>query len=459
MQKNCSTTLKKVETNLPEVFDLFSGCGGLALGFKASGYNIKQGIEISESASKTFSYNFYWKNGLKKDHICADVKNVSSSFFKERFDDNGCIIVGGPPCQAYSKIGKAKLRSLGEDRISTNDPRGYLFNELLRFAYELNTKAVVVENVPESTNYGGINIPQYISESLEKKGFESYWTLLNSADFGVPQIRERIFVVGIRRDIIHSFELPEPTHRSNDLNITRNEMRFKYFSKFKNFKKPKKAKESLPNWITVGDAILDLPVLFSNSNSKYKLNKLNMYMDYKSGPQNQFQKKMRTWSEREERKVTGHAFRKNTRDFIIFEKMNQGDDYRDASKIADLLLEEECRLNNINKIENPQEYKKLRKKIVPPYDRSKFFGKWKRLDQNKPSHTLVAHLDTDTYSHIHPWEPRGISVREAARLQSFPDDFLFQCTMGDAFRQIGNAVPPLLSKSVAESIKKSLMGS
>ena len=73
----------------------------------------------------------------------------------------------------------------------------------------------------------------------------------------------------------------------------------------------------------------------------------------------------------------------------------------------------------------------------------------------KPSHTLVAHLSVDTYSHIHPFEPRGISVREAARLQSFPDGFLFQCSMGDAFKQIGNAVPPLLAKGIAEQIKSS----
>ena len=89
---------------------------------------------------------------------------------------------------------------------------------------------------------------------------------------------------------------------------------------------------------------------------------------------------------------------------------------------------------------------------MPQYDREKFENKWKRLDANKPSHTVVAHLEKDTYSHIHPWEPRGISVREAARLQSFPDDFVFNCSMSNAFRQIGNAVPPLLSLAVAKTI-------
>jgi DNA (cytosine-5)-methyltransferase 1 len=91
---------------------------------------------------------------------------------------------------------------------------------------------------------------------------------------------------------------------------------------------------------------------------------------------------------------------------------------------------------------------------VPPYDRDNFKSKWQKLREDSPSHTIVAHLSVDTYSHIHPIEPRGISVREAARLQSFPDGFLFQCSMGDAFKQIGNAVPPLLAKNIATEIKR-----
>ena len=83
-------------------------------------------------------------------------------------------------------------------------------------------------------------------------------------------------------------------------------------------------------------------------------------------------------------------------------------------------------------------------------------SKWKKLEGDKPSHTLVAHLSVDTYSHIHPWEPRGISVREAARLQSFPDDYIFQGSMGDAFKQIGNSVPPLMAKGIAIALKEAL---
>ena len=133
--------------------------------------------------------------------------------------------------------------------------------------------------------------------------------------------------------------------------------------------------------------------------------------------------------------------------------MKQGDGYVEASAIADELFSKACDAQGISISSNPEQYEKLKKQIVPPYDRNNFKSKWQKLRLDAPSHTLVAHLSVDTYSHIHPVEPRGISVREAARLQSFPDGFLFQCSMGDAFKQIGNAVPPLLAGAIARQIR------
>ncbi len=154
---------------LPEVVDLFSGCGGLAYGFKSSGYKIGHGIELIEAASKTASYNLYWKDGIDTEHICGDITQLSPDLFKNSIGNDGCIVIGGPPCQAYSQIGRAKLRSLGEKRIHTNDSRGFLFEEFLRFVFDLKAKAVVMENVPEATNYGGLNVPEHVCETLEKK--------------------------------------------------------------------------------------------------------------------------------------------------------------------------------------------------------------------------------------------------------------------------------------------------
>ena len=192
-------------------------------------------------------------------------------------------------------------------------------------------------------------------------------------------------------------------------------------------------------------------MLFPTIDSKYRNVKLNEELDYAKPPQNDYQVAMRTWYGEDSFSVTGNAFRNNKRDFAIFDRMKQGDNYLDASRIADEIFEEEARVFGYK--ENTEEYAKLRKKMVPIYDREKFEGKWKRLTCAKPAHTLIAHLSKDTYSHIHPIEPRGISVREAARIQSFPDDFFFDCSMGDAFKQIGNAVPPLLAFAVANTVR------
>jgi DNA (cytosine-5)-methyltransferase 1 len=202
--------------------------------------------------------------------------------------------------------------------------------------------------------------------------------------------------------------------------------------------------------VTVAEAFSDLPSLFPTERSKYVNNPLNMVLPYRSSASNPFQEAMRRWYGSEKPQVTGNTFRKNVRDFPIFARMKQGDNFTDASRIADELFL--LRAHQLGLSTESDEYTKLKRQMVPIYDRENFAEKWRRLDENKPSHTVVAHLSVDTYSHIHPWEPRGISVREAARLQSFPDDFKFNCSMGDAFKQIGNAVPPLLALAVAQSV-------
>lgn len=458
MLRGCLNTLNsEYGDELPVVIDLFSGCGGLALGFKAAGNKIEHGIELMNAAANTASYNLYWRDGYEGSHICGDITTLNSNIFKNKIGDNGCIVIGGPPCQAYSRIGKAKLRSLGEDRMNLNDSRGHLFEDFLRFAIELDAKAVVMENVPEAVDFGGLNVPQHVCEVLEKNNYEAFWTILNSADYGVPQIRERVFVMAIKNTVKHTFNLPYPTHKAINDRVTSGQMRIKKFFESKNFRAPNKATGDLPSWVTVGEALSDLPVLFPTSKSKYQLYKTNIQMEYQNKISNDYQHLMRNWYGIEEKTVSANCFRRTTRDFPIFERMMPGDDYVAASAIAEELLQESCRANSINKSDNLKEYEKLRKSIVPPYDREKFHTKWKKLFIEKPSHTLVAHLGVDTYSHLHPWEARGISVREAARLQSFPDGFLFQCTMGDAFKQIGNAVPPLLSKAIAIVMKDNLM--
>lgn len=436
---------------LPKIIDLFSGCGGLALGFEKAGFDIVAGIELMPEACQTITYNLDFRYGREQTHLCGDITEIDSYVFKDKFGEEGCIVIGGPPCQAYSLAGRAKLRSLGDDRKNIRDARGYLYQDFLRFVYELDARAVIMENVPESTNFGDMNIPEIVCGSLTKHGYKAYWTVLNSADFGVPQLRERVFVFAIKETVDGAIELPIPTHRCEDGHQTTYQKRFDSFLKNQHFKLPVSSEKATNSWVTVGEAFSDLPVLFPSPNSKYRNVKLNEEMDYVCEPQNEYQKKMRNWYGVESFAYSANAFRNNRRDFIIFSHMKQGDDYTAASRIADELFEKEAEIFGYKP--GTDEYIRLQKRMVPVYDREKFERKWRKLELDKPSYTLIAHLSKDTYSHIHPVEPRGISVREAARIQSFPDDFFFDCSMGDAFKQIGNAVPPLLAYSVATQVK------
>ena len=436
---------------LPKIIDLFSGCGGLTLGFDKAGFDIIGGIELEKEAQQTITNNFCWRYGKKEEtHICGDITKMNPEIFKDKIGDEGCIVIGGPPCQAYSLVGRAKLRSLGEDRKNTNDKRGYLYQDFLRFVEGLDARAVIMENVPEATNYGGKNVPQEVCDKLSDMGYDAFWTILNSADYGVPQVRERVFVIAIKKSENRKIDLPLPTNRNPNDTLTNRQKQFSSFDQYDGFILPNDSSSKMPPWVTVGEALSDLPKLFNNENTKYKLTPMNVAMKYETGPTNRYQEQMRKWYGEETRFVTANAFRKTVRDFPIFARMKSGDNFIQASEIADEIFKEELKAYRYEP--GTKEYEKLKKKIVPPYARDKFPDKWKKLCKDKPSHTLVAHLSVDTYSHIHPWEPRGISVREAARIQSFPDDFYFDCSMSDAYKQIGNAVPPLLSYAIAKKI-------
>lgn len=438
-----------MSAGIPKIVDLFSGCGGLSLGFEKAGFSFAGGIELVPEAVNTISANLSWRYGREADHICADITVTDASVLKERIGKEGCIVIGGPPCQAYSRAGKAKLNSLGDDRLNTKDSRGFLYQDFLRFVFDLDAEAVVMENVPEATRFGDMNIPEIVCSELEGRGYTAWWTVLCAADFGVPQIRERLFVFGKKKGG-KPISLPFPTNRDTFGYVQQYGRQLAGFSRFDHFRMPASPAADAPGWVTVGEALSDLPSLFPNDKCKYVNNPLNTEMPYRTKPSNGFQKTMREWYGFEMPGVTANTFRKNTRDFPIFARMKQGDFFTDAARIADDLFYKKAR--ELGLAPGSPEYEDLKRKSVPIYDRDNFAEKWRRLDENRPSHTIVAHLSVDTYSHIHPWEPRGISVREAARLQSFPDDFTFNCSMGDAFKQIGNAVPPLLALGVATAV-------
>lgn len=438
------------KNNLPDIIDLFSGCGGLAMGFHQEGFRIVRGIELMENAVRNANYNLSIKYGDKPVHICGDITQIDAKSFIDDVGPDGCIVIGGPPCQAYSMIGRSKINSVRSKGCYLDDKRGFLYEDFLRFAIDLNAKAVVMENVRASVDWGGRNIPEKVSAILEKNGYTVYWTILNSADFGVPQVRERMILFAVKGSLKKKL-LPVPTNSGKVFGGLYSGFGIDELTRYQHFMKPNKPERRTPKWVTVEEAIGDLPSLQLYATDSYKAYPLNLELPYADEPSCSYQREMRGNRET----VNANAYRNTPRDFPIFARMVEGDNFVQAAKIADEILQEKC--SHFNVRPNSPEYEILKQETVPPYSTEKFLSKWKKLDRSKPSHTLVAHLCMDTYSHIHPWEPRGISVREAARIQSFSDDYVFQGNMGDAYKQIGNSVPPKMAKAIAHTLKEMLL--
>lgn len=418
------------------------------MGFAEAGFSVPEGIELMENAARNASFNLNVRRGEAPGHICGDITQMPDDVFLKDIGSNGCIVIGGPPCQAYSLIGRAKINSLREDGTFEDDKRGYLFQDFLRMVIGHNARAAVMENVRQSTSYGKINVPEKVSWYLEKHGYTCWWTILNAADFGVPQVRERMILFAVKGKV--KPRLPVPSYSGAGIargNLFNSENSFRLC---KHFMAPLKPAAGLPSWRTAEDALGDLPSLRLRPDEPFVANAMDLELPYEEEPENDYQELLRGDCDG----VSGNVYHNNSRDYPIFARMKEGDLYPQALKAAREILAEKCQALGV--AEGTAEYEKLKKATVPPYSEDKFLSKWQKIDRNKPCHTLVAHMALDTYSHIHPWEPRGISVREAARLQSFPDDYVFQSNMGQAFKQIGNSVPPLMAKAIAENLKKIL---
>ena len=472
-----------VQGEAPRVVDLFSGCGGISIGFGLAGNEIIAGFDKDTSAMESWWFNH--REGPRRTNQIYQSIDLTSMSPQEAFSLYGLedelnrvdILVGGPPCQAYSKAGRSKLRALAQDEEAhLNDDRGSLWERFIYFVRELAPVAIFLENVPDSLSYGRVNIPEQICLKLQEMGYFSQYSLLNAAEYGVPQSRERVLVMAVHDRIYDGHALfPTATHHLPYYK----EMQESGRSRMKKIVKegmdpfatiPPVTSEKYPEAITAEQALGDLPImetlkpdgsLLPHSKSR----RVEHVLDYGHDCQNRYQSLMRSWPGFETidfGKVCGNILRYTPRDFPIFQEMKGGDDYRAASTIADHRLKEAIQERRKSLPKGMDltldEFKRLEKAIVPPYDRGKFFSKWTKLRADRPAHTVVAHLKNDTYSHIHydSRQARGISVREAARLQSFPDGFRFFGPLGDVFAQIGNAVPPLLAYHVATSMMNAI---
>jgi len=460
--------------------DLFSGCGGMTLGFEHAGFNPLGGIEIDSTASQTHALNFLkncGKVGLKKHSDAHDIIKLSPENFMEKIleanDPKGLvdIIVGGAPCQAFARVGRAKLREImNHPEAFLKDARANLYLHYLEYVEFFRPFAVIMENVPDIMNFGKTNVAEEIAISLEDMGYRCRYTIMNSAYYGVPQMRQRFYLMGIREDLdvdpefpscTHYIQLPQGYENARMVALSNSIMSEPLFNDETHYVSPPVASPDLPDAISAKEAIRDLPVIDVKKLSRgaRKFDKLSKYRD--DIEPSLYVLKMRNWSGFEsEEGVYDHVTRYLPRDYKLFEKMKPGDQYPEAYRLAQQMFEDELKKYKKNGEmafdKSSEKYLEMKNKYIPPYDPGKFPNKWRKMEPDKPARTLTAHIGKDTYSHIHydSKQSRVISVREAARLQSFPDGFKFSGAMNAAFRQIGNAVPPLQAYAIAIKLKQ-----
>jgi DNA (cytosine-5)-methyltransferase 1 len=383
-----------------KVLDLFSGCGGLSEGFIQAGFNVSVSVEIDTKACETQRLNHPHTNIIQADLTQLSPQQLSDDTGEKEFD----LIIGGPPCQGFSLIGTrlGTSKSFGE---FGEDPRNKLYKEFVKYVRFFQPKMFLMENVPGlySMQNGAVkeNIEldfSYDDPNGDFKGYNVKSQVVRAVEFGVPQNRERVIFFGIRKDIEVDFEFPK--------GILKDES--KYY--------------------TVSDAIGDLPNLdikdgehevpYTRGNNKYLelLNKSAVKIKRNNGYRKGF--------------LYNHISRyQNDRDREIF------------------------------RILKPfQKLKELDPELVPIRLRKGFHDFYRKLDFKKPSPTIIAHLYKDGLAFIHPDgnQARSISIREAARLQSFPDNYVFTGPQSAMFKQIGNAVPPLLAYHLALHMKEIL---
>ena len=464
----------------PRVLSLFSGCGGLSLGFSAAGFEITAAIENNPKAAASYGTNFHADE--KRHAVHRDITSTTPGQFvralklgrmTEAFD----IIIGGPPCQPFARVGRSKLREIEADpEAFRNDPRAKLYTAYLRYVKSCRPLAILIENVPDIMNFGGHNVPEEICEVLEDLGYVCAYSLLNAAFYGVPQTRERMFLIAYHRELASSVSFPEPTHYINLPSgyestrrvalkmLTNSDM----FTSAHKYVDPPESTNGLPPAVTAEEAINDLPEidareLLTTGVLKRGVRRFNTLIPYdESCPVSEYAQLMKSWPGFEGGEgVYDHVIRYLPRDYPLFARMKEGDQYPEAHKLALKMFDEKlAELAGKGVCIKPDsvEHEELKGSIVPPYDAGKFPNKWRKIARDQPVRTVMAHLSKDGYSHIHydDSQARTISVREAARLQSFPDGFVFTGAMNQAFQQIGNAVPPLMAKAIATEIMETI---
>lgn len=429
------------------ILDLFAGAGGLSLGFEMvrddSGkqvFELYRAVEIDKYCCETLRNRHGKEKVIEGDLTKKTVHEKVISECKGRVS----VVIGGIPCQSFSTIGPRSGYGKDSEEFK-DDKRDHLYREFRKIVRELSPNIFVIENVKgilsKKDNAGRKIIDRIIADfedmgyNLQNKEGEKY-LILNAADYGVPQRRERVILIGIKREW-RTIDVPliEPTHYDPD---------------------PGNGKESGNNgflpYVTLYDAIGDLPEVKAKitdtglrGKQLARIKSLNKSIEngHERIPfdRKRFAEHLSTVSDSGKRyfdfvRPNGYAFidhhvarSQQLTDIRLFRHMREG---------------ETARYFYTRKPE-------LAKKLIK-YKMDTFTDKYRKQSWKKPSTTVFAHLEKDGNRFIHPEQPRTITPREAARIQSFPDDFTFSGPFIKKYRQIGNAVPPLMAYKVGVKI-------
>ncbi|WP_413167223.1 DNA cytosine methyltransferase [Capilliphycus salinus ALCB114379] len=382
-----------IQSKRPIAVDLFAGAGGMTLGFEQAGFDVLAAVEIDPIHCIVHDYNFpLWSV------FCQDITTISGEFIryhssiKKREID---LVFGGPPCQGFSLIGKRLLE----------DPRNLLVFHFVRIVSELQPKYFVFENVKGMVSG---QHQTFIQELIHKFGYYGYkvrqpYQVLNAAYYGVPQNRERLFLLGCREDLPLP-NYPEPTFKPPLSKVT-------------------KCYSHLPSTPTVREALQDLPEI-----------------------ENYPELCQQDWADVDFHRPSFYG--KMLRGIV-----KKSDNYSYPRQYNSQLLTSSLRT------EHTQE--SIERFAQTPPGKTEPISRFHKLNPDGLCNTLRAGTPSSRGAYtsprpIHPFTPRCITVREAARLHSYPDWFRFHATKWHGFRQIGNSVPPLLAQAVAGEIVKLL---
>ena len=366
----------------PIAVDLFAGAGGMTLGFEQAGFDILASVEIDPIHCAIHKFNFpFWTVICKsvEETTGKEIRN-SSQIANQEID----VVFGGPPCQGFSLMGKR----------SFDDPRNSLVFHFIRLVVELQPKFFVLENVKGMTVGKHQEFIAEIINQFTKSGYQvnANYQVLNAANYGVPQNRERLFLLGSRQNV----ELP------------------KYPEKmiFPNLKSP-----------TVWDALQDLPIIENYS----ELYQQDWIFTEFAKPSN-YAKKLRNLATAK----NNYSYKRQYDPALLTSSLRSKHSTESMDRFAST-----------------------------PHGKIESISRFHKLDPHGLCNTLRAGTPSNKGAFtsprpIHPFIPRCITVREAARLHSYPDWFRFHPTKWHGFRQIGNSVPPLLAQAVAEEIIKVL---